>query len=264
MNLRELVLRLTKITEQYNIDKQNLSTLPIKTIVLSLKYVDRRALYEALYPSEHADWELADLNLRATNALGDTEPWLALLNLIEWPSLTDKDVDRSKPVLSQIKSALKSNNIDQPGYTMACRVLILQLIQGLQSMHAIELLTSRVLKKNTRDSTMQFLASLYDQKHLPSIYHETLLFILDPSNLTINTPALTQTLAILSAQQEEHKVTMKMKNIQLVSLRPRLRDRLKSCLLTEQNKERVDGKLGTWDSYTGYCHTHRFPNNLSD
>ena len=48
MNLRELVLRHPKIAEQYNIDKQNLSTLPIKTIVLSLKYVDRRKLYEAL------------------------------------------------------------------------------------------------------------------------------------------------------------------------------------------------------------------------
>ena len=27
---------------------------------------------------------------------------------------------------------------------------------------------------------------------------------------------------------------------------------------------KVDNKLGTWDSYTGFCHTHRFPNNLSD
>jgi hypothetical protein len=52
--------------------------------------------------------------------------------------------------------------------------------------------------------------------------------------------------------------------MQVVALRPRLRDRLKSSLLTEQNKEQVDSKMGTWDSYTGYCHAHRFPNTLSD
>lgn len=264
MNLRELVLRLTKIAEQYNLDKQELSSLLIKTIVLSLKYVDRRALYTELFPSHYADWNLIETTLRSTNALGDTEPWLTLLNQIEWPSLSDKDIDHTNPILSQIKSALKSNNIDQPGWTVACRILILQLIQGLQSMHAIELLTSRTLQRNTRDNTMKFLASLYDQKHLPTEYYSTLLFVLNTSHLVINTQALSQTLSILTAQREEHMVTMKLKNIQLVSLRPRLRDRLKTSLLTEQNKERVDGQLGTWDSYTGYCHTHRFPNNLSD
>ncbi len=264
MNLRDLVLRLTKIAEKYNLDQQDLSTLLIKTIVLSLKYVDRRSLFETLFPSNFADWALVDTSLRTTNALGDTEPWLALLNLIEWPSLPDKDIERSVPVLSQIKSTLKANNLDQPGWTVACRVLILQLIHSLQSMHAIELLTSRILKKNTRDSTMKFLASLYDQKHLPSEYFNTLVFVFNPSYYTINASQLSQTMAILTAQKEDHKATLKMKNIQLVSLRPRLRDRLKTSLLTEQNKEKVDGQLGTWDSYTGYCHTHRFPNNLSD
>lgn len=264
MNLRELVLRVTKMSEKYNLDQNNHTSLLVKIVVLSLKYVDRRALFEHLYPSEYADWELADLTLRTNNALGDTEPWLALLNLFEWPSLSDKETEHSKPVLAQIKSALKANNLDQPGWTVACRVLILQLIQGLQSMHAIELMTSRLLQKNTRESTMQLLASLYDQKHLPTAYFDTLAFIFSPSNVAINSSALSQTIAILSAQKEEHKMSMKMKNIQLVSLRPRLRDRLKTFLLTEQNKVKVDNKLGTWDSYTGFCHTHRFPNNLSD
>jgi len=112
MNLRELVLRLTKIAEQYNLDKQDLSSLLIKTIVLSLKYVDRRALYTELFPSHYADWNLIETTLRSTNALGYTEPWLTLLNQVEWPSLSDKDVDHTNPILSQIKLALKSNNID--------------------------------------------------------------------------------------------------------------------------------------------------------
>ena len=114
------------------------------------------------------------------------------------------------------------------------------------------------------DSTMYVLATLYDQKHLPKTYFETLSFILSPSIVTINAQALCQTMTILTAQKEEHKLSIKMKNIQMVSLRPRLRDRLKTSLFTEKNKESIDNKLGTWDSYTGFCHIHRFPNNLSD
>lgn len=264
MNVRELVLRLVKIAEKYNLDQNDLSALVIKIIIISLKYVDRKSLFETLYPSQYADWNLADLESKTSNALGDTEPWLSLLNLIEWPSLQDREVEQTKQPLAQVKAALKANNLDQPGWTVSCRIFILQLIQGLQSMHAIELMTSRTLQKNTRDQTMQFLASLYDQKHLPSAYFSTLEYILSPSSAAVNSSVLNQTMGILTAQREELKVSMRMKNIQLVSLRPRLRDRLKTSLLTEQNKVQVDGKLGTWDSYTGFCHTHRFPNNLSD
>jgi hypothetical protein len=57
---------------------------------------------------------------------------------------------------------------------------------------------------------------------------------------------------------------MQLRSMQAVALRPRLRDKLKTSLLTEQRKEQVDSDSGTWDSYTGFCHLHRFPNTLSD
>ena len=59
-------------------------------------------------------------------------------------------------------------------------------------------------------------------------------------------------------------MNLKLRNMQMVALRPRLRDKLKSSLLAEHHKEQVDSKTGTWESYTGYCHAHRFPNTLSD
>ncbi len=266
MNQRDLLLRLLKISDEYNIDHKDLPSLVIKTAIISLKYIDNRALFEHLFPDQFADWKLIENNLKIKhiNALGDAEPWLCLLSLLEWPSIQDKSIDKIYPPLAQIKSALKTQNLDQPGWTVACRVLILQLIQGLQSMHAIELLTSRLLQKNTRDSTMQLLASLYDSKHLPSAYFDTLAFILAPQNVAINSSILTQTMSIIAAQREEQKLNMKLKSMQLVALRPRLRDRLKSSLMGEKHLENIDGKLGTWDSYAGFCHTHRFPNNLSD
>jgi hypothetical protein len=102
------------------------------------------------------------------------------------------------------------------------------------------------------------------RSHLPEEYLKTLAFVLSPDNLTVDETGLTQTLAIIAAQKEEHKLNLKMRSMQMVALRPRLRDKLKTSLLTEQRKEHVDSQSGTWDSYNGFCQTHRFPNTLSD
>ena len=264
MNQKDLLLRLLKIAEQFNMDQKDLPSLLVKTTLLSLKFIPRRHVFEALFPDQYADWELIERCPPNTNPLGDTEPWLELLALLEWPSMQDKDTEHSHPPLAQIKAALRANNLDLPGWTTACRVLILQLIQGLQSMHATEQLTTRSLSRNTRENTVHFLASLCDTKHTPETYAHTLTHILSPQHLHINTQLLAYTMSIINAQREERRLNLRLKSLQMASLRPRLRDKLKTSLLTEHNREQVDSKLGTWDSYTGFCHTHRFPNNLSD
>ena len=268
MNHRDLVLRLLQTADQYNLDAKDCPALLLKATVLSLKYVDRRALFTALFPDHYVDWALAERALgTANNALGDAEAWLCLLSLVDWPGITDKDrpeIEANHALLAQIKAGLRTHNLDSPGWTTACRVLILQMVQGLQSMHAVELLTSRMLARSTREGTMQLLAGLYDTKYLPEAYLRTLCFVLSPAKIAIDEAALAQTLSLINAQREERKLNLRLKSMQMVALRPRLRDRLKTSLLTEQRKERVDSQLGTWDSYTGFCHTHRFPNNLSD
>lgn len=268
MSHKDLVLRLLQFSDQYNVNQKDTTALPIKALILSLKYIDRKALLQTLYPDEYVDWDLAERSIGSTNnVLGDAETWLCLLSLLDWPSITDKhrtDIELHHKPLAVIKTSLKAHNLDTPGWGTACKVLILQMIQGLQAMHAVELLTSRNLCKNTHESTMKLLAGLYDTKHLPEDYLRTLEYILSSGNLAVNEQALTQTLTTIQTQREEHKANIKLKNMQVTAMRPRLRDRLKSALLTERRKEQVDSKMGTWDSYTGYCHAHRFPNTLSD
>ena len=264
-HLRDLVLRLMQFSEQYNVNQKDIAALPVKALILSLKYVNRKELFSSLYPYDFADWDLAERT--ASNTLGDAETWLTLLSLLDWPQLTDKhrvEIETHHAPLALVKAALKSNNLDSPGWGTACRVLILQLIQGLQCMHAVELLTSRMLAKSTHEATMKLLAGMYDTKHLPEEYLKTLAFVLSPDSLTVQETGLTQTLAIIAAQREEHKLNLKMRSMQMVALRPRLRDKLKTSLLTEQRKEHVDSESGTWDSYNGFCHAHHFANTLSD
>jgi hypothetical protein len=50
MSQRDLLQRLLQFTDQYNISQHDLHRLPAKALVLSLKYVDRRALYQQLFP----------------------------------------------------------------------------------------------------------------------------------------------------------------------------------------------------------------------
>jgi hypothetical protein len=268
MSHKDLVLRLLQFSDQYNVNQKDIPALPIKALILSLKYIDKKALFSTLYPDEYADWDLAERTMGVNNnALGDAETWLCLLSLLDWPSLTDRhrtDIETNHKPLAVIKNSLKTQNLDTPGWSTACKVLILQMVQGLQAMHAVELLTSRMLCKNTHESTMKLLAGLYDTKHLPEDYLKTLEHILSPTFLVINEQALSQTLTTIQAQREEHKANLKLRNMQVVALRPRLRDKLKTSLLAERRKEQIDSKLGTWDSYTGYCHAHRFPNTLSD
>jgi hypothetical protein len=262
--MKDLVLRLVQFCDQYNINQKDTAALPIKSLILSLKYIDKKALFLTLYPEEFADFDLAE---RAANTLGDAETWLCLLSLFDWPHLTEKhkpDIETNHKPLAIIKHTLKAHNLDAPGWGTACKVLILQMIQGLQSMHAIELLTSRMLGKSTHDSTMKMLAALCDTKHLPEDYLKTLGYILSPACMTVNEQVLGQTLSAIQSKRDDHKMNLRLKNIQMVALRPRLRDRLKISLLAEHHKEQVDSKMGTWDSYTGYCHAHRFPNTLSD
>ena len=268
MSHRDLLLRLIQFSDRYNVNQKDVVSLPVKALVLSLKYVNRQTLFSTLFPFDFADWDLAERTMGVnSNTLGDAETWLTLLSLLDWPQLTEKHrvgIETQHPPLAVIKATLKAHNLDSPGWGTACKVLILQLIQGLQCMHAIELLTTRILVRNTHEQTMKLLAALYDTKHLPEDYLKTLSFILCQENLAVDASTLTSTMSMINTQKEEHKLNMKLRSMQMVALRPRLRDRLKISLLTEQSKEQADCKSGTWDSYNGFCQLHHFPNTLSD
>ena len=116
-NHLDLLLRMLQTKDQYNMDQKDLPALLVKCTVLSLKYVDRRPLFETLFPGHFADWALVDRVLSANNAPGDAEAWLCLVGLIEWQGLINKDrVDTNHAPLAQIKAALKAHKLDSPGW----------------------------------------------------------------------------------------------------------------------------------------------------
>jgi hypothetical protein len=250
--MKDFVLRLLQAAEVYNLDQKDIKSLCLKVLILSLKYVDRRAMFETLFPGQFADWEKAQITF------GDAVTWLTMLGLMSWKSLTD-NLQVRDVLLEQTKAALKKNNIDMNGWDVACKVLILQMIVGLQSVHAIELLTTRLLNTNTRQSTVLFLASTYDNKHPPETYTRTLTSIIENAHVDVDT--LQQTMRAIMKEKEDRTMHLRIKSIQLTSLRPRLRDKMQTSL---EDKEDADARTGTWNTYKGFCHIHRFPNNMSE
>jgi len=250
--MKDLVLRLLQAAEVYNLDQKDLKSLCLKVLILSLKYVDRRAMFENLFPGEFADWD------KAQTTFGDAVTWLTMLGLMQWKNITEKLGTRDL-LLEQTKAALKAHNLDMNGWDTACKVLILQLIVGLQSVHAIELLTSRMLCRNTRESTVMFLASVYDNKHPPETYTRTISSIIE--HVQVDVECLQQTMRTILKHREERTMNMRLRSIQLVSLRPRMRDKMQTSLA---DKEDADARTGTWNTFKGFCHVHKFPNNMSE
>jgi hypothetical protein len=209
-------------------------------------------MFENLFPGEFADWD------KAQTTFGDAVTWLTMLSLMQWKNLTENLTTRDL-LLEQTKAALKAHNLDMNGWDVACKVLILQLIVGLQSVHAIELLTSRMLCRNTRESTVMFLASVYDNKHPPETYTKTLASIIE--HVQVDVESLQQTMRTILKHREERTMNMRLRSIQLVSLRPRMRDKMQTSLA---DKEDADARTGTWNTFKGFCHVHKFPNNMSE
>ncbi len=78
--------------QQYSMEAKDLPALSIRCIVLSLKYVGRRALLETLVQDQCADWGLVERATGGHSALGDAEARLSgLLDLLDWPGLTGKE-----------------------------------------------------------------------------------------------------------------------------------------------------------------------------
>lgn len=290
--LKDLVLKMVKAAEQFNLDQSQLDILLLKIVVISLKYVDREKLYESLFPQQAPDWKLIKDMLANSNPLGDAESWLQLLTLVDW-SQTIKDTDRmhveSKCApLANTKTHLRANGIDTQDWNTACKVLMLQMVLGLQSMNAIDMYVTRQFRTEIgksygagggggvaglmggggvatgRDVVIRFLAGVAGEMFPADVYMETFKFVIERAK--VNGVPLQQNMTLILAQKQERQETLRQRALQTVAhLRPRLRDKLKASYMnSESEKDRADSRLGTCDSYSGFCREHGLSAILSD
>ena len=254
------------VGERYSTDVKDLRLLSVKLVAASLKYVDRKALWAVLFgpdTDEYIHWELVDRLPSTANVFGDTSVWLSLLSMCTWDGLQalEGEIALSHAPLHGLRKAIRSVGLDPggaEGWTLACRAYVLTLIQGVPTLHALEMLTCQHFKRNTRDACMELLALQADTPYAPDQHMRTLAFALD--HVDVNTRALEASLRVVRSTRDELRLNLQLKNMAVVHGRPRLRDR---ATVSQEAKTDADIELQTWETYKGFTWKHSFPPTLS-
>ena len=256
MSLDVLAESMVSSGTHYSLDVKSLRDLCAKMCILSFKYVNKRGLWERVFPDAYVHWELVSPE---TNTLGELLIWIPLLELFSWEGLEKHEA--AQPPLANMRKAMRSAGIDFGGAnSLMGQLLILHMLQGIPALQAFQLMTCRSLKRDTSQTCALLLASLSDCPQTPEAYELALAVVLGEC-LRVDTAPLESHLKAARARREGISKALKQKSITAYTGRPRLRDR---ATPSDEQKVRLDTAHGTWESYTGFCQLHQFPNVLSE
>lgn len=264
MERHQVVQAMLTTGKTLSIGVDELRTLLLKLIVLSVKYVSKRDVWRARFGDDYTDWDLVEAVHGGKNLFGGCAEWLGLLEFCSWEELAKQEAGVT-PLVRAVRKHLRECNLDTgdaTGWTLACKIFLLMLLQGVSSLHALEMLTCQIFKANTQGGCMMLLAKQAENLYTPAQYEEALQYVLE--KCAVDSTTLEQTQLLMQAAADDRKVCLKMSRMTVVQGRPRLRDRVTSELRTDEKKTQMDAKLETWDSYTGFCWKHQFPPTLSE
>ncbi len=143
-----------------SIGVSDLRALLLKLIVLSVKYVSKRDIWSTRFGEDYVDWNLVDGVQANKSLLGGTAEWLGLLELCKWEDLTRQE-GAVHPLVRAVRKHMKECNLDTgdaTGWTLACKIFLIMLLQGVPSLHTLEVLTCAVFKMNTQAGCTMLLA----------------------------------------------------------------------------------------------------------
>lgn len=257
-----IIQRLIDIGWHFSLDTKNIKELIVKLIVLSLKYINKKKIWEKLFVNKktnHVDWSLITDEF---NALQDLFFWLPVIEKISWVNLPTENENAMSP-LTNMKKAIRGAGLESPvAPHLSGHLLILYLLHGIPVLNAFEMMTCRIFKKNTHQSSAIILAHCSDKLHTPEEYEHLFYLLLDLDHIVIETDSFEKQLQYITLQNNSINQFVKKNKEYCSSLsRPRLRDLLKK---SNDDKVFMDIRLGTWETYTAFCQLHQFPNILND
>jgi hypothetical protein len=163
MEKHEVLYTMLSTGKRYSIGVNDLGTLLLKLTVLSVKYVSRRQLWAARFGEDFVDWDMVENVARSKNVLGGCSEWLGLLGFCKWDELGkhEGEIQTGHDPLFGLRRHMRECSLDTGdacAWTLVCKVFLLMLIQGLSCMHALEVLTCGVFKRNTGAGCTMLLA----------------------------------------------------------------------------------------------------------
>jgi hypothetical protein len=163
MDAHDTLHTMLAVGKKYSFDVSDLRALPLRVVVLSVKFLSREALWNARFGGDgFVHWELVNM-LGSKNVLGGVAEWLGLLSFCQWDDLhrCEGEIGSAHPMLAVLRRSMRECNLDTGGtdaWTLVCKVFVLMLVQGLPSLHALEVLTCAQFKKDTHKGCIELLA----------------------------------------------------------------------------------------------------------
>lgn len=150
--------------KKFSISVNDLRMLLLKLIILSVKYVSKKNLWTTRFDkSDYVDWDLVDSQPLKRNVLGGCAEWMTMLSFCSWEQLVKHEgvIQVHHAPLQALKRHMRESNLDtgdKDAWTLTCKIFLLMLVQGLPSLHALEVLTCGVFKRDTQTGCMSLMA----------------------------------------------------------------------------------------------------------
>ena len=259
MNVETFTQTIIGLGEVLSLPTGDLRDLSVMMVVLNLRYVDRKVLFDLLFPGQFVDWKFAPDASGDKSPVGDLQMWLVFLELCTWEGL-DKVRELPSPV-SDMRDGLRVAGLDPSDWTIVCKLLILHKLFGIQSQNAFQVVAHRSEYSDASSRCTAVLQCLVDRPRTPAEYVAAFACVLSRDVLKVDVTSMTQAVSRMQSRQEERHLFRQMQELAIASSRPRLRDRQHKTA-TEQLS--LDVNLSTWESYQGWLLLHQFPNVLME
>lgn len=162
MDPHEAVHHILTVGKRYSIDVRDLGQLIQKLVVLSVKFVSKKTLWSARFGEAYVHWELVE-GLVNKNICGGCAEWIGMLSFCKWDELGkhESTIQTAHQPLQVLRHHMRECCLDTGGadaWTLACKLFLLMLVQGLPSLHVLEVLTCGIFKRDTHSGCIELLA----------------------------------------------------------------------------------------------------------
>lgn len=173
---------------------------------------------------------LAYLSAKKNNMLGDSGTWLQLMQFVDFGDLQipERILQRQYPPLfcmyaatsSQMHGVAEGSRLN---FSDACKLLLLNNVEGLTSRNILELHTSSRMGQNTYVLCSNIIGALADERHSSAVYEETFKYIMSTGVIKINEEMLAQYISHYRQSAAARKKVWELKHIQNKTCRPSMR-----------------------------------------
>jgi hypothetical protein len=227
-----------------NIEKEGISNMVKAIVIISLKYVNKEALFKAILPDMFIDWDYVRnqsiMSSGKKNFLGDSASWLNLVHFMDFGalSLPDPVLQTKYPPLHCLHTAITkaSGTRGKLDFGDACKLLILNNIDGLTSKMMIEHHTSSRMNCNTHAICSGIVSALADERHSSDVYEDTFKYVIG-TLMNVNEKALADNIAHYKQTKMARDKAWILKAVQSKICRPSMR-RVAAAMVTAKSEQR--------------------------